>query len=119
VLCIEVAPEMLAHTPNGLGTLLLADASRLPCRDHCFDAIVCVNAPLFAPEYCRSLAPEGAIIFVSTRGAQTPIFLAPADVVAVLSDLGDATFAATTARAGEGIWSVARRDLEPPRSPES
>jgi len=109
VLCIEVAPEMFRHTPAGPGTLLLADASSLPLGDRCVDAIVCVNAPLFAPEYARVLSPAGAVVFVSTRAEQTPIFLPPADVLGALDALGDEAFSATTARAGQGTWTVARR----------
>jgi hypothetical protein len=124
VICIEVAEQMLRHTPEGLGIALLADAAQLPFRDRCAAAIVCVNAPLFAPEYARVLASDGAVVVVSTRGAETPIFISPADTLAALQRLGDPTFGATTARAGPGTWTVARRAgngarvAEPPPDPK-
>ena len=86
VVCIEVAEQMLRLTPPGLGIPLLTDAASLPFPDASAAAIVCVNAPLFAPEYARVLAPDGALVFVSTRGAQTPIYLAPSDVLAALQN---------------------------------
>ena len=119
VLSIEIAPEMFRQTPSGSSTRVLADAASLPLGDGTLDAIVCVNAPLFAPEYSRVLARAGAVVFVSTRGSQTPIYLAPADVVAALASLGDRRFTATTARAGQGTWTVARRDAAPPGSDTS
>jgi SAM-dependent methyltransferase len=112
VVCIEVAEQMLRMTQAGRGLPLLADASQLPFRDGCAAAIVCVNAPLFAPEYGRVLAPDGVVVFVSTRGAQTPIYLPPDDVLAALQSLADPLFAGVTARGGPGTWTVARRTPE-------
>lgn len=105
VVSVDFSHEMLARAPRDLSALLRADASRLPLRDASVDAVVCVNAFLFPQEYDRVLAPEGRVVFVSTSGDRTPIFLPPEDVVAAMPG----SWTGTTAEAAWGTWTVARR----------
>lgn len=105
VVSIDFSQEMLARAPRERSVLLRADASRLPLRDGSVDAVVCVNAFLFPHEYERVLRPDGRVVFVSTSGDRTPIFLAPADVVAAMPG----SWAGVTSEAAWGTWTVVRR----------
>jgi SAM-dependent methyltransferase len=106
VLSTEFSPEMLAHAPRDLSVLLQADASRLPLRDGSADAVVCVNAYLFPDEYTRLLRPGGAVVFASSSGERTPIYLRPEEVVEAMPG----RWSATTALAAWGSWTVALPD---------
>ncbi len=109
VVSVDLSPQMLAHTPAGRAHLVLADASSLPLRPGSVAALVCVNCFLFPREYLRVLADDGAIVFVSTRGAATPIYLAPEHVLGALAAHGGSRWAATSADALGGTWTVVRR----------
>jgi ubiquinone/menaquinone biosynthesis C-methylase UbiE len=102
---VDLSPGMLAHAPDGLAPKVRADSSQLPFGDDCFDAILMINMLLFPNEVDRVLRPDGAIVWVNTLGAQTPIHLPPDDVRRALP--GDWT--GVTSRAGTGLWAVLRR----------
>lgn len=106
VVSLDLAPEMLGRSPRpGSVSLGRADASLLPIRSGSVDAVTVVNMFLFAAEYARVLRPGGQLIFVSTSGDQTPIYLSSADVVAALEPaLGDAR--AVASQFGFGTWTV-------------
>lgn len=109
VVSIDLSMQMLRLAPESRrGPRICSDASRLPFRDGAVDAVVCINSYLFTREYARVLARSGSIVFVSAIGDQTPIYLAPADVVAALEPvLGDVE--ALTAEAGPGRWTAVTR----------
>jgi SAM-dependent methyltransferase len=104
VVSTDLTLDMLRHftaaTPR-----VLADAASLPVADASVAAVALVNMFLFPEEIDRVLAPDGVLIFVSTNGDATPIYLAPADVVDALPDEWDGV----TADAGWGTWTTARR----------
>jgi ubiquinone/menaquinone biosynthesis C-methylase UbiE len=102
---VDLSPGMLAHAPDGLAPKVRADSSQLPFGDDCFDVILLINMLLFPSEVDRVLRPSGAIVWVNTLGAQTPIHLPPHDVQRALP--GDWT--GVTSRAGTGLWAVLRR----------
>ena len=85
--------------------LVRADAARLPLPDHAVAMVALVNMFLFPQEVDRVLALHGALLWVSTNGEDTPIYLEPAEVVACLPGAWDGV----TAQAGWGTWVVARR----------
>lgn len=114
VVSVEISAGMLAMTPPGTAHLLLADAARLPLGAGSVAAVVCVNAFLFAAEYARVLRSSGALVFVSTRGEDTPIYLPPDDVVAAFGGVSGER-RASTSRAVRGTWTVVRRAGEPER----
>jgi SAM-dependent methyltransferase len=89
--------------------LLRADASRLPIATASVDVVAVVNMFLFPAEYARVLRPGGGIVFVSTSGAETPIYLPPADVARALEP-GVSSAHAVTAAAGWGCWTVLRKE---------
>jgi hypothetical protein len=105
VTSFDLSAEMLAHTPAGVAALVRADSAWLPFRGGGVDVLVCVNMFLFPDEYARVLSEAGALVFVSTMGASTPIYLTPEDVLAALPG----TWEGVTSVAGYGIWTVARR----------
>ena len=109
VISVDLSAEMLALSPRRERVALVrADAAELPVADHGADGIVCVNAFLFPTEYARVLAPGGRIVFVSTSGDQTPIYLSPEDVVAALEPALGPVHATSSAH-GWGTWTVATR----------
>jgi SAM-dependent methyltransferase len=99
---VDLSSKMLAH---GSGPRVLADASRLPFAGASFDVAVLVNALLFPNELDRVLQPDGALLWVNTRGADTPIHLPPEDVAAAMPG----AWTGTAAEAGLGNWTVLRR----------
>jgi SAM-dependent methyltransferase len=102
VVGLDLAAEMLRQ---GTGPRVHGDASALPFADQSFDSAVFVNAFLFPVETDRVLAPNGTIVWVNTRGADTPIHLPPDDVAAALP--GD--WGGVAADANLGQWCVLRR----------
>ena len=105
---VDISPGMLAHAPVDLAPKVRADSSRLPFRDHSFDAVLLINMLLFPGEVDRVLRRDGAVVWVNTRGDQTPIHLPPADVERALP--GD--WEGVSSRAGTGLWAVLRRSTE-------
>ena len=104
VVALDLSREMLRHTPAD-GPRVQADSSRLPVRTASVAVVALVNMLLFPAEVDRVLAPAGALLWVSTLGDATPIYLAAADVLAALPGAWDGV----SADAGWGTWLVARR----------
>lgn len=102
VIGVDLSFEMLVQ---GSGPRVLADAHKLPLADASVDSAVLVNALLFPLELDRVLRPGGAIVWVNTRGDETPIHLPPEDVARAMP--GDWTGIA--AQAGAGLWAVVRK----------
>jgi ubiquinone/menaquinone biosynthesis C-methylase UbiE len=106
VISLDLAPEMLGLTvPEGSVSLGRADASLLPVRSASVEAIAVVNMFLFPEEYWRVLKPGGRLIFVSTSGDQTPIYLSPVDVAAALAPVAR-EIPAVSSGFGFGTWTV-------------
>jgi SAM-dependent methyltransferase len=109
VLATDVSGEMLARAPASAGVALVrSDASRLPIRSRSVDSVVAVNMFLFPAEYARVLKPGGSVIFISTYGAGTPIFLPPDDVANALEPFMGPDDALTSGD-GVGTWTVVRK----------
>jgi SAM-dependent methyltransferase len=105
VIAGDLAGEMLARLPAGLGSRVRLDASRLPFPARSVGVVVCVNMLLFAGEVDRVLAERGALVWVNSIGERTPIHLS-AD--AVSDSLGDG-YDVVASRCGWGTWAVACR----------
>ena len=102
---VDLSAGMLAHAPDGLAPKVRADSARLPFRADTFDAILMINMILFPSEVDRVLRPGGALVWVNTKGDQTPIHLPPADVERALPG----NWNGVAARAATGLWAVLRR----------
>lgn len=104
IVCTDLSWEMLRRARD-LAPRVRADAARLPFADDRFDAVLLVNMLLFPGEIDRIVRPNGVVVWVNTRGDQTPIHLPPTDVLDALPG----AWTGTTARAGTGLWLTARR----------
>jgi len=82
-----------------------ADSSVLPIRSRAVAIVALINMFLFPAEVDRVLAPDGVLLWVSTLGEATPIYLPPEDVLRALPGAWDGV----TAGAGWGNWLVAHR----------
>lgn len=105
VVCIDLSAEMLRLAEVGVGWRVRADAAALPVADGAAEAVVLVNALLFPGEVARALAPGGAVVWVSTIGDRTPIYLPADDVARALPGEWDVV----ASEAGWGSWAVLRR----------
>jgi len=83
-----------------------ADGSLLPVPSGSVATVALVNMFLFPDEVARVLKPDGVVLWVSTNGDATPIYLPPADVLEALPG----GWSGTSARAGWGTWLTARRE---------
>ena len=105
LLAVDLSAEMLKLAPATVGHRLRADGARLPVPDASVGALVLVNAFLFPEEARRVLAPAGAVVWVSSRGDGTPIYLPAEDVGAALGP----GWEGVASEAGWGTWAVLRR----------
>jgi SAM-dependent methyltransferase len=101
VISLDLSFEMLRRVSTVPAGRLLCDASALPIRDSSIDLVVVVNMFVFPSEYRRVLRPTGHLLFVSSLGESTPIYLSPVDVALALGP----EFVGLSSRAGSGIWS--------------
>jgi SAM-dependent methyltransferase len=104
VVSLDLSEEMLRLSPLGRRQIQ-SDASALPLRTGSASVVALINMFLFPAEVSRVLADDGVLLWVSTNGEQTPIYLPPRDVVSALPG----TWAGITAQAGWGTWVTARR----------
>jgi len=105
VVAIDLSAEMLARVPRQLGARLRADCAHLPVPAGSADVVVVVNCFLFPAEVDRVLAPDGALVWISSLAEATPIWLPADDVLAALPG----EWEAVASEAGWGSWLVARR----------
>lgn len=107
VLCVDLTEAMLARST---GTWrVCADASRLPLPDAAVATVVIGDAPLFAAEVHRVLAPGGAVIWSNALGHDAPFHVPTEAVLEALSTAGGADWDALQSAAGWGSWAVLRQ----------
>lgn len=109
VVSLDLSVAMLERARGRSTMRVRADAASLPIADGAAGCVVLVNALLFPGEVDRVLAPGGAVVWVSTSGDSTPIYLSAEDVAAALPG----SWEGTTSAAGSGTWTVLRRSLVP------
>ena len=114
VVGVDLAPAMLAEarslTPPELAGRVRfeeADAERLPYPDASIDLVSLANMIPFFPELERITAPEGAVVFSFSGGAETPIYVPPEVLRTELSRRGFTEFAEFAADRGSAL--VARK----------
>ena len=105
MVAIDLSREMLRAAVTPSVPRVQADSSRLPLVDAGIDSLVLMNMLLFPSEVDRVLAPGGTLVWLSSRGDQTPIYLSPDDVASALPGV----WTGVASRAGTAIWSVLRR----------
>jgi SAM-dependent methyltransferase len=104
VVSFELSLEMLRQAAPD-GRQMQADAAALPLRTGSVAVVALINMFLFRAEMARVLRDDGVVLWVSTNGDETPIYLPPADALRALPGTWDGT----TAEAGWGTWLTARR----------
>jgi ubiquinone/menaquinone biosynthesis C-methylase UbiE len=104
VVSIDLSREMLSLA-SSRSRQIQADASVLPARSGSVATVALINMFLFPDEVARVLQPDGVVLWVSTSGDATPIYLPPADVLHALPG----EWNGSSAPAGWGTWLTARR----------
>jgi ubiquinone/menaquinone biosynthesis C-methylase UbiE len=111
---VDLSPAMVAQAETKLPPELadrvgfqVGDASELPFDDGAFDLVTLANMIPFFDELARVTAPAGAIVFSFSRGAETPIYVAPERLRRELGRRGFALFADFSA--GSSTALLARR----------
>ncbi|MGI9016285.1 MAG: methyltransferase domain-containing protein [Euzebya sp.] len=101
----DLSQAMLAHSPADGVARFQADGVCLPLQDHSITVAVLMNMLLFPTELDRVITPGGALVWVSSRGPGTPIYLAPEQVAAALPG----RWGGVAAQHGTATWTVLRR----------
>lgn len=104
VISVDLSWEMLVRASMPAARVR-ADGASLPVPDRAVRVVALINMFLFPKEVDRVLASDGAVLWVSTMGDATPIYLSSRDVLDALP--GDWDGVASSA--GWGEWLVARR----------
>lgn len=99
---LDISWEMIRLVPVGPSLRVQGDGSKLPVADRSVDALVLVNMFLFPAEVERVLGPDGVVVWVNSRGPETPIHLTAAEVDRALPG----SWAGVASTAGWGTWSV-------------
>jgi ubiquinone/menaquinone biosynthesis C-methylase UbiE len=100
VVGIDLSPAMIDEARRKVPVELagrvdfeVGDASALDCPDAAFDLVVLSNMIPFFDELARVVAPEGTLVLSFSRGAETPIYVAPERLREELGRRGFAEFA--------------------------
>ncbi len=105
VVSIDLSRAMLSLA-SPRSPQIQADAALLPLRSGSVAVIALINMFLFPDEVARVLKADGVVLWVSTNGDATPIYLPPADVMKALPG----GWSGMSAQAGWGTWLTARRE---------
>ena len=104
---VDLSPAMLEEarrlTASGRVAYELADASALPYDDGTFDLVVLLNMIPFFDELGRVTARDGALVFASSSGPQTPIFVPPETLRRELGGRGFRSFEEVEAATGSAL----------------
>ena len=105
----DLSPVMLANAVDGAPPLMCTDASQLPLAGGVVDVFILQNMLLFPAEVGRCLAAGGVLVWVNSRGPETPIHLSTPDVLASLEAASGVGWRALASTVGEATWAVVRR----------
>jgi SAM-dependent methyltransferase len=107
VLSLDLTEQMLRH--SAAPWRIVADASALPIHSGQAAAVVLADAPLFAAEVVRVLAPGGVVVWSNALGVDAPHHVPIDAVVGVLERATPGrSWNAVTSEAGWGLWAVLR-----------
>jgi SAM-dependent methyltransferase len=111
---VDLSPRMIEEARRRLPAELaqrvrfeVADASRVPFGDGEFDLVVLLNMIPFFEELARVTACGGSLVFASSGGPGTPIYVPPERMKENLGPLGFVDIQEVDA--GEGTSLIARK----------
>ncbi|GAB3247858.1 hypothetical protein GCM10027448_10890 [Nocardioides dilutus] len=93
---------MMALAPPEPAPRMVCDVRRLPLRDASVDLVVGLNAVPHLGEFTRVLRPGGRILWCSSFGPHTPLYVEPDTLLVQLGG----SWRGIAGRAGSGDWSV-------------
>jgi SAM-dependent methyltransferase len=106
VLAIDSSPAMIARSPSMSNVRwILGDARSLPIDPGWADLVVGLNAVPSFREIDRVCAPSGRVLWASSFGPDTPLYVEPERFVHMLGP----EWVGTARRVGFGEWCVAER----------
>jgi SAM-dependent methyltransferase len=113
VVGVDLSPEMIAEAerllPDELASRVrfeVADGAKVPAEDGAFDLVLLLNMIPFFEELARVTAPGGRLVFASSFGSETPIYVAPETLRARLAPLGFGDFEELSAGAGTAFLAA-------------
>ncbi len=99
VMSVDLSYNMLEQCDRTKGTYIQADSMRLPFKDNSISAVVLINCFLFKREILRILKGNGKLLWISTSGESTPIYLTPEQIQEIFPES-----TIKTSSAGWGSW---------------
>ena len=109
VIAVDISQEMIVNSVASRTSQICADGFSLPFPNNSIDVFLAMNMILFPDEIERCLRNEGFLIWISSRGSDTPIYLPPEEVIDLMSSNSDAEWSGISAHAIEATWLVAKR----------
>ena len=106
---IDEARRLLPAALAGRVRFERADGAALPYSDGSFDLVLLVNMIPFFDELARVTAPDGRVLFLSTGGRETPIYVPPETLTARLRPLGFRSFDELEAAGATGLIAAKER----------
>jgi len=111
VVALDISKEMLKNSVTPETPQVCADGDCLPFASNSVDVFLVMNMILFPNEIERCLKDEGFLVWISSRGKETPIYLPSEEVVDLMSENSGVSWSGVSAYALEGSWLVARRSV--------
>jgi Methyltransferase domain len=111
---LDISWEMIRLVPPAPAHRVQGDGSILPAADGSVESLILVNMFLFPAEVERVVARHGVVIWVNSRGPETPIHLTAHEVDEALGS----GWEGVASQAGWGTWSVHWRCEAPSDSPD-
>ena len=111
VVALDISKEMIKNSVTPETPQVCADGCCLPFASNSIDVFLVMNMILFPNEIERCLKDEGFLVWVSSRGSETPIYLPPEEVIDLMSANSEVSWFGVSAYALEGSWLVARRSI--------
>ncbi len=110
---IEEARRLLPPDLDGRVRFLVADACALPFPDGSFDLVTLLNMIPFFRELGRVAGADANLVFSSSSGPETPIYVPPAKLRAALAPLGFDSFREVVGGGGTALVAGrSRREAE-------
>jgi len=108
-IAMDLSLAMLNNAIENAPPLVCTDGSALPVANGAIDVLILQNMFLFPKEVERCLSTEGYLVWVNSRGPETPIHLPVEKVVHSLESAAGHGWDAVASTSGEATWAVIQR----------